>query len=264
MRKKATIKTRLIRKTAQAVLPAVKLICEPPKLENVKRALFIQPHPDDNQIAAGGTIAWLVDRGAEVYELTVLDDRYTDLTYSGEGYTVRQKEALEAQRVLGIKNAGFLGFGDRTEASAREISKEIVKVIRFIQPDIIFTADPNLSTECHEDHIKVGMAVKYAFMDARFPFYPEYDNGKPRTDIWNTPALALYYTAEPNTLVDIGRYEELKFKAVHAHVSQREPALDVAIRLLSRHLAEGTAYEAAETFRVLSQRHAHCFNLPVE
>lgn len=264
MGKKATIKTRLIRKTMQTALPAVKLICEPPKLDNVKRALFIQPHPDDNQIGAGGTIAWLVDKGAEVYELTVLDDRYTDLTYPGEGYTLRQKEALEAQRVLGMKNAGFFGYGDRTEASAREISKEIVKVIRFIQPDIIFTVDPNLSTECHEDHIKVGTAVKYAFMDARFPFYPEYDNGKKRTDIWNTPTLALYYTAEPNTLVDIGRYEELKFKAIHAHVSQKEPAIDVAIRFLSQYLAEGTEYEAAEAFRVLSQRHAHCFNLPVE
>ncbi len=264
MGKKATIKARLVRKTARTLMPAVKLICEPPKLENVKRALFIQPHPDDNQIGAGGTIAWLVDKGAEVYELTVLDDRYTDLTYSGEGYTVRQKEALEAQKALGMKNAGFLGFGDRTEVTAREISKEIVRVIRFIQPDIIFTVDPNLSTECHEDHIKVGMAVKYAFMDARFPFYPEYDNGQKRADVWDTAALALYYTDAPNTIVDIGSYGELKFKGIRAHVSQREPALEVALKLLAQHLADGTGYEAAEVFRVLSQRHAHCFNLPVE
>ena len=42
-----------------------------PKLETVRRALFIQPHPDDNEIGAGGTMAYLLSRGAEVFGLTV-------------------------------------------------------------------------------------------------------------------------------------------------------------------------------------------------
>ena len=137
-KKKASYRLSIERKVFSAVSPLVEKMCEPPKMKNIKRALFIQPHPDDNQIAAGGTIAWLIDQGVEVFELTVLDDRYIDLAYTGEGLTVRQKEALAAQACLGMKNAGFLGFGDRTEASAREISKAIVSVIREVKPDAVF------------------------------------------------------------------------------------------------------------------------------
>ena len=74
----------------------------------------------------------------------MLDDCITDRTYNGTGLTVRQKEALEAQKILGMKNAGFLGFCDRTECSAREISKKIVEVIREIRPDAVFSVDPNM------------------------------------------------------------------------------------------------------------------------
>ena len=28
-----------------------------PKMDDIKTALFIQPHPDDNEIGAGGTMA---------------------------------------------------------------------------------------------------------------------------------------------------------------------------------------------------------------
>ena len=98
--KKPSVKIKAQRYASRALLPALSVICTPPSLLSVKKALFIQPHPDDNQIGAGGTIARLVASGAEVYELTVLDDRITDRTYNGTGLTVRQKEALEAQKIL--------------------------------------------------------------------------------------------------------------------------------------------------------------------
>ena len=69
-------------------------LCAPPDLSKANRVLFVQPHPDDNQIGAGGTIAWLVSLGVEVWELTVLDDRYANPDYIGrenEVETVRQK-----------------------------------------------------------------------------------------------------------------------------------------------------------------------------
>lgn len=262
--KKPSVKIKAQRYASRALLPALSVICAPPSLLSVKKALFIQPHPDDNQIGAGGTIARLVASGAEVYELTVLDDRITDRTYNGTGLTVRQKEALEAQKILGMKNAGFLGFCDRTECSAREISKKIVEVIREIRPDAVFSVDPNMLNECHEDHIKVGTAVKYAFMDSGFDFYPEYVNNEPRTDVFRPKMLALYYTDRPNTAVDIADYEELKFKAIKAHISQHDPIIETALKLQAQYFAKETPYESAEVFRVLGSMHAHCFNLPVE
>ena len=45
-----------------------------PDLLSARKLLAIQPHYDDNDISAGGTIAALVERGAEVFYLTVTDD----------------------------------------------------------------------------------------------------------------------------------------------------------------------------------------------
>ena len=262
-RKKASRRLRFERGLFRAVSPAVSKICEPPKLGKIKRALFIQPHPDDNQIGAGGTIAMLADSGVELYELTVLDDRYVDLSYTGAGLTVRQREALAAQECLGMKDAGFLGFGDRTQASAREISKKIVEVIRRIRPDAVFTADPNLENECHEDHLKVAAAVKYAVLDAGFDFYPEYVDGRPREDVWQVKTIGFYYTDKPNTLVDISDFEEKKLEAMRCHTSQMDAGMLAVIKLLDQQMAADTGYGAAEGLRLISSMHTHCFSLPV-
>ena len=262
-RSKPSRRLRFERGLIRAISPVVRELMAAPKLDGVKRALFIQPHPDDNQIGAGGTIAMLADRGVEVWELTVLDDRYTDLAYTGEGLTLRQKEALAAQACLGMRNAGFLGFGDRTKAPMREIADAITLVIREIRPDAVFTVDPNLENECHEDHIKVARAVQTAVMDAQFAFLPEYVNGKPREDVWKVKALGFYYTDKPNTIVDIGEYEDKKFEAMRCHASQMETGLQFGIKLLHQQFAQGTEYESVEVLRMIGALHMHSFNLPV-
>jgi len=262
-KQKASLKLRLERGVIRAFSPAAQKLMEPPKLAGIQRALFIQPHPDDNQIGAGGTIAMLVDQGAEVFELTALDDRFVDLTYSGEGLTLRQKEVLAAQECLGMKNAGFLGFGDRTKAPMREIADAITQVIRKIQPDAVFTCDPNLENECHEDHRKVSRAVATAVVDATISFLPEYQNGAPREDTWKVKTLGFYYTDKPNTIVDISDYEEKKIAAVECHASQLAPGLVLSVKLLAQQFAAGTEYEAVEVLRMISSLHTHCFNLPV-
>ncbi len=45
-----------------------------PDLLRAQRLLCVQPHYDDNDIGAGGTIARLALAGAEVHYLTVTDD----------------------------------------------------------------------------------------------------------------------------------------------------------------------------------------------
>ena len=265
-KRNSSIKFATAKSVLTAATAAADMLCSPPDLSKAKRVLFVQPHPDDNQIGAGGTIAWLRSLGVEVYELTVTDDRYAEPEYIGkenEVQTVRQKEALAAQQMLGMKNAGFLGFADKNDASEREISLKVLEVIREIKPDFVLTADPNLANECHSDHIKVGNAVKYAVMDAQCDFYPEFVDGKKRDDTWKCKGVGFYYTSEPNTLVDITEFEELKMKAIKCHASQAEPALLAAIMLQQTMFAEGTEFKAAEPLRLLSDLQMHCFNLPV-
>lgn len=247
---------------------AIGLLCSPPDLSKAKRVLFVQPHPDDNQIGAGGTMAWLVSIGVEVWELTVTDDRYAVPEYIGkenEVETIRQKEAKAAQEFLGVKNAGFLGFADKTRATADEISQAILPVIRKIKPDFVLTVDPLLATETHSDHIKVGNAVKFACQDSQCNFYPEFKNGNElRDDAWKVNGIGFYYTDKPNTLVDISDFEEIKMDSIAKHVSQADPALTIGIRLQQQVFAKGTPFKAAEPLRLISNLQSHCFNLPVE
>ncbi len=45
-----------------------------PRLGNCRRLLCIQPHPDDMDIGAGGTISYLNELGTEIIYLTLTDD----------------------------------------------------------------------------------------------------------------------------------------------------------------------------------------------
>lgn len=234
-----------------------------PSLDGIKTALFIQPHPDDNQIGAGGLIAKLIKQGTDVYELTVCDDRFVDLGYTGEGLTTRQKEILKAQECLGMKNAGFLGFADKTRESIDTISQAILPVIRKVKPDAVFTVDSTVPNECHSDHVKVGQAVKYACMDSECDFYPEYINGKPRSDIWKVEILGFYYTDKPNTIVDITDYFEKKQESVKCHKSQVSMPLLIAIGALGGKWGESKGYEYAEAYRLIGALHMHCYPFEV-
>ncbi len=234
-----------------------------PKLSDIKTALFIQPHPDDNQIGAGGLIAKLIADGAKVWELTACDDRFVDIGYSGTGLTTRQKEVLAAQESLGMKNAGFLGFADKTRASVEEISDAILPVIRKIRPDAVFSVDPDVKNECHSDHVKVGQATKYAFMDAECDFYPSLIDGKLRTDACAPPILGFYYTDTPNVILDITEYFEKKREAVLCHKSQISLPLMMALGALAEKWGESKGFDSAESFRLLSRFHIHCYPFPV-
>ena len=94
-KRNASIKFAATRGLLSAATAADELLCAPPDLSKAKRVLFVQPHPDDNQIGAGGTMAWLISLGVEVYELTVTDDRYAEPQYIG-----RHSASLSAQREL--------------------------------------------------------------------------------------------------------------------------------------------------------------------
>ncbi len=250
-------------KTFEQLSPAAAELAKPPRLDSIKRALFIQPHPDDNQVGAGGTMAYLVSRGVEVFELTVLDDRFSDLDYSGEGLTVRQAEALAAAECLGTTHVGFVGYGDRTKVTEREITDAIIPYIRQVRPDVVFTPDPYLENENHEDHVKVPRAAMYAVRDACIGFLPELLDGKKRTDRWRTGMIAFYYTPRPNTIIDVTDFQEKKIAAMGCHASQMSDEVYMLVELFSNEMALGTPYKAAEGFRVISQIHTHCFHFPI-
>jgi len=100
----------------------------PAPLPGVERVLVIAPHPDDEALALGGTIALLRQGGHQVLvvfltngdanqaakQLFTVNPVHRAEDYRALGYR-RQKEAVAALRVLGVpkNHVIFLGYPDR-------------------------------------------------------------------------------------------------------------------------------------------------------
>ncbi len=191
--------------------------------------LVITPHPDDAEFGAAGTVVNLVRQGKRVvYIVCTNGDKGTESlnTRPDELAKIREKEQLEAAKVLGVKEVVFLGYPDQTLEDTPEFRKEIVKHIRIFRPDVVITADPYRRYVWHRDHRIVGRVV----LDAVFPY---------ARDIWAYPDLLkeglephrvrevwLWASEEKdiNFRSDITKTFELKLRALRCHKSQiREP-----------------------------------------
>ena len=207
----------------------VAALLAPPDILKSKCALCIQPHPDDNEIGMGGTVAVLAQTGCTVHYLTVTngDQGNKDRTASPqETARVRRAEAIAAGTHLGAKAFHFLEHGDGTLADVPGLSAQIARVIREVRPDAIFAPDPWLAYESHLDHVVTGRA-------------------------------------QPNTFVDISAVFEKKFEAIALHDSQMDAQTLAMYRVYfgmkGKELAAGKNFALGEGLKVLSPLHAHCF-----
>ena len=71
-----------------------------------KKVLVISPHPDDEVIGVGGSMAKLISLGHEVYILTV--SGHLPPLYKRRDYDKSVEEAYNAYKILGISNSKFL------------------------------------------------------------------------------------------------------------------------------------------------------------
>ncbi len=87
----------------------------PPEIRNAKKALCIQPHPDDIEIGMGGAVAALAAEGCSITYLTVtngdLGDSTGKLDFS-EIAALRRKETIAAGKVLGASDFLFYDLPD--------------------------------------------------------------------------------------------------------------------------------------------------------
>jgi len=234
----------------------------PPKITGAKRVLCIQPHPDDNEIGMGGTIAVLAQTGCQVHYLTVTtgDLGNRDRAATREQTAAKRHEEVEvAGRHLGAQEFHFLSHGDSTLENVLDLSIEIAQVIRMIKPEVIFCPDPYLNYEGHYDHVVTGRAAANAFHLSGVNHFPVEDGLTP----WNASAIGFYFTAHPNTVIDITACFERKFQAIALHDSQMDDQTlamyRVYFQMKGTELAKGRGFALGEGLKVLGPLHMHCF-----
>jgi LmbE family N-acetylglucosaminyl deacetylase len=237
-----------------------------PDIYSAKNILCIQPHYDDNDIAAAGILKQLHDQGAEISYVTVTDDLkgVVDGSLSPqEAAAALKRDQYAAGEIVGVKAQYWLDYPDAGRYDYFDVRGDLLKYIRTIKPDIVFTADPWLTYEGHRDHIQTGLAATEAVMFAGTNKIPSSD---PTVDAayerHSINGMVYYYTREPNYIADIDPSWETKIAAVQCYDAQFEPdemaQLVIALDMKSRQVAEDLGFERGEPLKVLHPSALHC------
>lgn len=225
-----------------------------------QRILAIGAHPDDIEVSCGGTLAKMAEEGSEVFSLVITDGSKGShlVKLSAKKLSLlREKEAKESAGELGVKDVLFLRFKDGEIENTPALRKELVRAIRKIKPEIIFSFDPgNLDFDSphrfHRDHRVAAQAV----FDAAFPasgnisFFPELIgqgyNPYQAKEIW------FFGSNKPNKYINIRRTINLKIKSLLLHQSQLEPKImEKKVRDWAKKFGKSKGYDYAESFRVM-------------
>lgn len=247
-------------------LMTIETILPTPDIFSAKRILCIQPHYDDNDIAAAGILAQLQQNGAELIYLTVTDDLMgvVDHKLSDEDAAqALKRDQFAAGKIIGVKEQYWLGYPDAGEYDYFALRRDFLKYIRIIQPDFIFTADPWLTYEAHRDHIQTGLAASEAVMFAGLTKIassdPTIDSVYKGHDI---KGIVFYYTREPNYVADISSTWESKIDSVRCYeaqfTSQEMDQLVMALDAKSQQVAQGQSFSRGEPLKVLHTSALHC------
>lgn len=170
-------------------------------LPSLARALVLAPHPDDETIGPGGTVARLAARGTEVEVVILTDGEATP----GTGLDVREvarrrrSEAVEACGRLGVGPPRFSGHPDGgLEQRVAELAGELGALVPDLAPQAVFLP---WFGDRHPDHLAVTSALARAGL-------PD------RVDVW---AYETWTPLPVNHLVDISPVIDRKRQALAAH-----------------------------------------------
>lgn len=237
-----------------------------PDIFSAKRILCVQPHYDDNDIAAAGILKQLQQNGAEIFYLTVTDDLMgvidTSLTPEAAAEALK-RDQLAAGEIIGIKEQNWLGYPDAGQYDYFDLRRDLLKYIRQLKPDFVFAPDPWLTYEAHRDHIQTGLATAEAVMFAGLIKIASSDPAVD-SDYEGQPidGIVFYYTREPNTIADITSTWGDKISAVRCYQAQFEPddmdMLVMALDMKSRQVAADRDFEYGEPLKVLHPQSLHC------
>ncbi len=209
------------------------------------RLLAVFPHPDDESLGMGPTLAKYAAEGVETYLICATrgergwfgpEEQNPGLRVLGQ---LREKELRCAAERLGLREVHFLDVidGDVDQAKPREIIPKIAAHIRRIQPQVVVTFSPD-GNYGHPDHIALSQFTGAAILEAAdahrvSKFYHMVDSknmvavfkevfgGELSMDVdgvkrnhvgWEEWAIT--------TRIDVREYFDVSWKAVLCHQSQ--------------------------------------------
>ena len=182
------------------------------------RVLAIGCHPDDVEIACAGTLIKCVKRGDKVITCHLSTGNLGHVIIPPDELTIiRREEARKAGALAGIEVISA-GFNDLDMFSDNKKSRgAVVDVIKYADPDFIFTHNPD---DYMPDHVAASKLVFDASFAATLPNYRSKEpNPAKLVPIYYMDTLA-GVNFVPDEFVDISEEIDLKLKMLECHESQ--------------------------------------------
>ncbi|MBT3255910.1 MAG: glycosyltransferase [Deltaproteobacteria bacterium] len=171
-----------------------------------RRVLVLAPHPDDETLGCGGSLALHAQAGDPVKILFLTNGAKGDSTGKIEKnryMALRQKEAEKACGCIGVTELEFWPYEDRSLAGARGALGRMVDLLNDYRPQLVYTPSP---LEIHPDHRAACFLLCDAVRGGDFSF-----------------EVAFYEVGQPicvNALVDITPVLAKKNQAINQYKSQ--------------------------------------------
>ena len=181
-----------------------------------KRVMVIAPHPDDETLGVGGTIAKYSAQCAEVFVLIV--SGHLPPLYSREDYNKTVFEAKSAFELLDVAQSEFLEIPATMidDQPRHEVNEEISRVVNDFDPNIVFCPYPDRHVDHRLVFDSVMVATRPVGVGRNIEIVATYETLSETH--WNAPHIEPNFT--PNWVVDISNHIEKKLDALRCYKSQ--------------------------------------------
>lgn len=210
-------------------------------------------HPDDVELSCAATIAKEVALGKKV---GIVDLTRGELGTRGSA-EIRDQEAKDAARILGVSVRENLKFTDGFFVNDKVHQLEVIKMLRKYQPDIVLC---NAIQDRHIDHAKGSSLVSDAcFLSGLLKIETLLD-GKFQ-EKWRPKQVYHYIqweTITPDVVVDVTHFIDKKKAAIAAYKSQfynpdsKEPETPIT----SKNFTDSVLYRSRDLGRLIGVEYA--------
>ncbi|AWG25951.1 bacillithiol biosynthesis deacetylase BshB1 [Flavobacterium kingsejongi] len=220
--------------------------------------LVFGAHPDDVELSCGATIAKEISLGRTV---GIVDLTRGELGTRGTA-EIRDEEAENAGKILGVSVRENLRFRDGFFTNDEAHQREVIRMIRKYQPEIVIC---NAVDDRHIDHGKGSKLVSDAcFLSGLIKIETQEEGAF--QDAWR-PKLVYHYiqwkNLTPDFVVDVTGFMDIKVASLMAYKSQfydpdsKAPVTPIA----TKNFKDSILYRAQDLGRLINTDYAEGFTV---
>lgn len=215
--------------------------------------LIIAPHPDDEILGCGGTIAKRVAEGHNVY--VCVATKGCEPLFNEEYVEQGRSECREADHFLGVKETIFLDFPAAMieEVPRYKVNDSLLQIMQKVKPDEVYIphrGDMQLDHKMIVDAAMVALRPKYEHKVKRIYAYETLSETG-----WDIPNTVNEFI--PTVYEDISETIEKKLSAMNIFKSQLADFPSArslgAIEALARYRGATVSVMAAEAFTLIRE-----------